>query len=257
MTNSIAFMNKKNIILKGLSAVFAVILWQFLAMKIEMDMLLASPVDVIKRLASIWKEPDFLSAVIFSFARISSGFLIAFVVGIILGVLAGRIKAVEYILFPYVTVIKTVPIASFIILCLLWLSFNQLTVLIGFLIVFPVIYTNVLQGIRSTDVKMRELAKLYRIPWQRQLVYIYLPSVKPYLLSACSISVGMAWKAGIAAEVIGLVDGSVGEMLYQAKVYFQNADLLCWTIIIIILSVASEKIFVFLLKSFFKGVEKL
>ena len=222
-----------------------------------MKMLLASPVDVLKRMSSIWKEPDFLSTILFSFVRISSGFLIAFAAGILLGILAGRLKFIEYLLFPYITAIKTVPIASFIVLCLLWLDFDQLTVLIAFLIAFPVIYTNVLHGIKCTDVKMRELARLYRIPWQRQLVYIYLPSVKPYLLSACSISVGMAWKAGIAAEVIGLVDGSVGEMLYQAKVYFQNADLLCWTIIIIFLSVVSEKIFVFLLKSFFKGVEKL
>lgn len=257
MTNSIIYMNKKNVILKGLSAVSAVIVWQLLAMKIGMDMLLASPVEVAERFTTIWKEPEFYSAVIFSFVRISSGFLIAFAAGIILGVLAGRIKAVEYILFPYVTVIKTVPIASFIILCLLWLSFSQLTVLIAFLIAFPAIYANVLQGVKSTDKKMLELAEIYHLPWKRRLLYIYMPSVKPYLVSACSVAVGMTWKAGVAAEIIGLVDGSVGEMMYQAKIYFQNADLLCWTIIIIVISVVSEKIFVFLLKSVFRGVEKL
>ena len=250
-------MNKKTQLWKGLSAAFALLLWQLLAMKIGMNILLASPVEVLKRLAGIWKETDFWSAVFFSFGRISLGFLLAFAVGIVLGILAGRLKFLEYFLFPYVTVIKTVPIASFIILCLLWMNFNQLTVLIAFLIAFPVIYTNVLQGIRSTDKKMRELAKLYRVPWQRRLIYMDMPSVKPYLLSACSVAIGMAWKAGIAAEVIGLVDGSVGEKLYQAKVYFQNADLLCLTILIILLSVLSEKIFVFLVKSVFRGVEKL
>ena len=247
--------NKK--LWQGVSAAFAVLLWQLLAMKIGTEMLLASPVDVVKRLLTIWREPDFWRTVFFSFGRISAGFLLAFAFGILLGLLAGRLKFLEYFLFPYVTVIKTVPIASFIILCLLWMNFHQLTILIAFLIAFPVVYTNVLQGIRSTDVKMREMAKLYRVPWQWQLLYIYLPSVKPCLLSACSISVGMAWKAGIAAEVIGLVDGSIGEMLYQAKVYFQNADLLCWTLVIILLSVLSEKGFVFLVKSVCRGVERL
>ena len=114
-----------------------------------------------------------------------------------------------------------------------------------------------MQGIKSTDGKMKELAALYRVPWTRQLLYIYLPAIKPYLLSACGVAVGMAWKAGVAAEVIGMVDGSIGEMLYQAKVYFQNADLLCWTIIIILLSVISEKLFMYLLKTAFMGVEKL
>ena len=257
MNNSTASMNKNIRLWKGLSTVLALIVWQILAINVGTDMLLASPLDVVVRLTSIWKEPDFRSAVFYSFGRISAGFLIAFAVGVVLGILAGRLKVLEYFLWPYVTVIKTVPIASFIILCLLWLNFNQLTILIAFLIAFPVVYTNVLQGIRNTDIKMRELAKLYQIPWQRQLLFIYLPSVKPYLLSACSVSVGMAWKAGIAAEIIGLVDGSIGEMLYQAKVYFQNADLLCWTIIIILLSVVSEKLFVFLVKAVFRGVERL
>ena len=247
----------KNTLYKVLSVVLSVVLWQILAMKINMEMLLASPFDVIKRLCTIWKEPDFISTVLFSFFRISSGFLMAFAAGIILGAVAGSLRFIEVLLWPYLIAIKNVPIASFIILCLLWMNFSQLTVLISFLIAFPVIYSNVLQGIKSTDKKKKELAKLYHVPWNRRLLYIYMPSVKPYILSAGSIAVGMAWKAGVAAEIIGMIDGSIGEMLYNAKVYFRNADLLCWTLIIIILSVCSEKLFRFILKTVFKGAEKL
>ncbi|NLD88698.1 MAG: ABC transporter permease subunit, partial [Clostridiales bacterium] len=185
------------------------------------------------------------------------GFLSAFAAGVFLGIAAGRLRALELLLWPYVVTIKAVPVASFIIFCLIWLDFTQLTILISFLIAFPVIYSNVLQGIKSTDVKMKELAKLYRVPWRKQLLYIYLPSVKPYLLSSCGVSVGMAWKSGVAAEVIGMVDGSIGEMLYQTKIYFQNADLMCWTIVIILLSVVTEKLFNLTLKGAFRGVEKL
>ena len=118
--------------------------------------------------------------------------------------------------------IKSVPIASFIIMCLIWMNYSQLTVLISFLIAFPMIYSNVLQGIKSTDNKMIEVAKIYRLSLRKQLLYIYLPSVKPFIISASSIAVGMTWKAGVAAEIIGIIDGSIGEKLYNAKICKSN-----------------------------------
>lgn len=249
--------NKRITLYKLLSILLALLVWQFVAMRVNMDMLLASPVKVLARLFSIWREPGFFSTVLFSLLRITAGYLAAFLAAVILGIAAGRLPILEWLLWPYVVTVKTVPIASFIILCLLWMDFDLLTVLISFLIAFPVIYSNVLAGFKNTDPKMKELAALYRVPWGRTLLYIYLPSVKPYLLSSAAVSVGMAWKAGVAAEIIGLVDGSIGERLYQAKIYFQNADLLCWTMIIILLSVLSEKLFLLLLKVVGKGVEKL
>ena len=250
---------KKNqvTLFKILSVLLALLVWQIAAMRVGMDMLLASPVQVVIRLFTLLKEPDFLSTVLFSLWRITKGYLLAFAAGVLLGVAAGRFQVIGWFLWPYIVTIKTVPVASFIILCLLWLDFNQLTILISFLIAFPVIYSNVLQGFKSTDPQMKELASLYRIPFSRQLFYIYLPSVKPYLLSASAVSIGMAWKAGVAAEVIGLVDGSIGERLYQAKIYFQNADLLSWTLVIILVCAFSEKLFVWLLKAVCKGAEKL
>ena len=247
----------KTTYLKILSVVIAIVIWQIAAMTVGNDMLFASPIKVLVRLASVWREKDFIPTVLFSFLRITSGYLCALVLGIILGTAAGKVRLIEILFKPYIAAAKAVPVASFIILFLIWLNYNALTVLISFLIAFPVIYTNVLQGIRSVDPKMKELVSLYGIPWKKQIVYIYIPSVKPYLLSAASVSVGMAWKAGVAAEVIGMIDGSIGDMLYQAKIYLQNADLLCWTLIIIILSIASEKLLSLLLKAFFKGVERL
>ncbi len=252
----ISFLNNTKV-RKTLSVLLALAVWQIAAAAVGSDMLLASPVRVLARLASLFREPGFFSSVLFSFLRITAGFLLAFFMGIVLGFAAGKSGAIETILWPWVVTGKTVPIASFIILCLIWMDHSGLTVLISFLIAFPVIYTNVLQGLRSTDEKKKELAALYRVPWTRRLLYIDLPAIKPYLLSASSVAVGMAWKAGVAAEVIGMVDGSIGDMLYQAKVYFQNADLLAWTVVIILVSVLSEKLFALLLKAFFRGVEKL
>jgi len=239
------------------AVVLALAVWQIAAMNVGSDMLFASPVKVFVRLTTVWREAGFLSTVFFSLLRVMSGFLLAFVSGTVLAVLAARFSIVETLLRPYIVTIKAVPVASFIILCLIWFSYARLTVFISFLIAFPVLFLNVLQGIRSTDPKLIEVANLYSVPFSRRLLYLYLPSVKPYLISACSIAMGMAWKSGVAAEVIGTVRGSIGKKLYDAKIYFQNADLLAWTVLIVLLSVLSEKLVVSLVKLFFGGVEKL
>ncbi|MCR4940070.1 MAG: ABC transporter permease subunit [Treponemataceae bacterium] len=252
-------MNKKAklTVQKAISVILALAVWQIASMVVGMDILLVSPLKVIMRLGTIWLEDGFITTLLFSLVRITSGCLLAIAAGIILALIAGRFHIAEVLLWPYVITIKSVPVASFIILCLIWLSFNQLTVFIAFLIVFPVVYSNVLQGIKSTDENMLEMAFLYRMPWRRRFLYIYLPSIKPYVISASSVSMGMAWKAGVAAEVIGVVNGSIGEKLYESKIYFLSADLFAWTIIIVLLSVGLEKILIFLIKVFFKRIERI
>ena len=248
---------KKEQIYKFGAIILAVIIWQIASMLVGMEMLLASPFTVLKRLCTLIFEKEFIHTVFFSMLRITGGFLLAFVLGCVLALLAGRFRIVEILLWPYIMAMKAVPVASFIILCLIWFSYTQLTVFIAFLIAFPVIYSNFLQGMKSTDKNLLEMAELYRVSWGRRFLYIYLPGVKPYIISACSIAVGMAWKAGVAAEVIGVVGDSIGEKLYEAKVYFQNAELLSWTIVIILLSVIGEKLFQLLIRAVFAGIEKL
>ena len=247
----------KKILLKTLSVLLALLIWQLISMKVGMELLLASPLEVVKRLFSIWTEPSFFSTVFYSLLRIMSGFFLAFVVGTVFGFLSYRFKAAEILLWPYVITARSVPVASFIILFLFWLTFDQLTVFISFLIAFPVIYSNVLNGLKATSSYMTELAKLYKVSWKNRLIYIYLPQIRPFLISSCSASVGMAWKAGIAAEVIGVVNGFIGERLYDSKIYLLSADLFAWTIIIVILSVILEKLFILCLKTVYKGVVTL
>ena len=160
-------------------------------------------------------------------------------------------------LWPVMSVIKSTPVASFIILCLIAMSSKNLSVFISFLMVLPIVYTNVLQGLLATDRKLMEMAGVFKMSWFTQLLYIYLPQVKPYLISACSLSLGIAWKSGVAAEVIGIPDGSIGERLYQAKVYLNSPELFAWTVVVIAVSIAFEKIFMLLLRQMYTGLEKL
>ncbi len=242
---------------KAASVLFALGVWHAAALMLNQSLLLVTPVAVVQRLFELLPTTDFVSAIVFSFTRIMLGFLLALVSGIVLAVLAGHLRLVEVGLWPLMHVIKSVPVASFIILCLIWLSSKSLSVFIGFLMVLPVVYTNMLHGIKSTDAKLLEMAALFRVGWGKKMRYIHLPHLKPYILSACSVSIGLAWKAGIAAEVIGIPDGSIGERLYDAKVYLSTADLFAWTAVIVLVSFAFEKLFLRALKLAFERVENV
>jgi NitT/TauT family transport system permease protein len=243
--------NKK--IEKLAAIVAAIAVWQICAMVVGNSLLLAAPLVVAKALLKMCFSMELWSTVSFSLVRIVSGFLLALVVGIVLAVAAGGFHIVEILLSPYMVAVKSTPVASFIVLCLIWLSSKSLSVFVAFLIVLPIIYTNVLQGIKSTDKKLLEMAELFRVKWWRKLYYIYIPQLKPYLISACSVSIGMAWKAGVAAELIGIPQGSIGEKLYEAKVYLSSSDLFAWTVVIIVISILFEKMFVHALKVFLKS----
>lgn len=235
---------------------FALSVWQISAMLLDKSLLLVTPITVVQRLFSLCTEVDFLSAILFSFVRIVSGYLLALVTGSLLAVIAGRFHLLEVMLWPFIAAIKSVPVASFIILCLIWLSSKNLSVFISFLMVLPIVYTNMLQGIKSTDNKLLEMVGLFRVGWLKKMKYIHLPQLKPYLISACSISIGLSWKAGIAAEVIGIPDGSIGEKLYEAKVYLNSGDLFAWTAVIVTISITFEKLFLLFIKRMFARLEK-
>lgn len=236
---------------KALSVALALLLWQVGATVLDLHLLLVTPLEVVKRLFTLVGENDFWRTLLFSFSRIVLGFALAFTLGCLLGVLSGKWPLLETLLWPYVITIKTVPVASFIIISLIFFSARQLPTFISFLMVFPVIYSNVLEGIRSTDKELLEMAHVFRIPWGRRLLYIYLPHLKPFLFSACSVALGMSWKSGVAAEVIGVASGSIGEKLYESKIYFLTEDLLSWTVVIVLVSVLFEKLFLRLMKASF------
>lgn len=249
--------SKKTFIAKTAAVLLALAVWQAVAMLIDSELILVTPIEVIKRLFTVWREPGFFASIAFTSSKIILGFLAAFFIGIGLGALAGRFRVAEILLWPWMLTVKSVPIASFVLIILLFVSSADISVFISFLIVLPIIYTNVLSAIKSTDSKLLEAAKLFGTPAKYRLLYISLPQIKPYLISASSVGCGLAFKAGVAAELIGIPTGSIGEALYNAKIYLNSADLFAWTVIIILMSVLFEKLFIFLLRLVFAGTEKL
>lgn len=206
-------------------------------------LLLATPWQAALRLLELLPDPAFWQAVGNSSARIFGGFLLSCVLASLLAALAAGSRWLRELLAPLVSVGKAVPVASFIILALVWLDARSLSLFISALMVFPPVYLNVLEGIRQTDRTLLEAAQVYRVPLRRRLWGIYLPQVLPYFRSAASLGLGLCWKAGAAAEVIGLPAGTVGERLYTAKIYLQTPDLFAWTAVILALAAAFEQLF--------------
>jgi NitT/TauT family transport system permease protein len=183
--------------------------------------------------------------------------LLGLILGTALALTAARFSIVEDLLWPFMTTVKSVPVASFIVLALMWLTSRELSVFISFLMVIPIIYTNILSGIKSSNREMDKVATVFRMSLGRRILYIWIPRIKPFMLSACSIALGLSWKAGVAAELIGIPSNSLGEMLYYSKIYFNTLDLFAWTVIIVLLSIGFEKLFISLLKFTFRRIEKI
>ena len=225
------------------AAALALCVWQAGAMALGNDLLLVTPIAVARRLCELIVTADFRATLGFTFSRISLGFLLALALAGILAALSAAVPFIETLLRPYVAAIQSVPVASFIILALVWLESRRLPLFIAALMAFPVVYRNVLEGIRSTSRELLEMARVFRVPFSRRLRGVDLPQVLPYFRAAADTALGLSWKAGTAAEVIGLCSGTIGERLYTAKVYFQTADLFAWTAVIVLLSVLFENLF--------------
>ena len=146
------------------------------------------------------------------------------------------------------SLVKATPVASFIMLALLWLDRDVLPVFISVLIVVPVVLSNTLAGIKAVDKDLLEVAEVFCFPYGRKLKRLYIPSVYPYFMSALRSSLGLAWKAGIAAEVLAVPALSIGKMIYDSKLYLETTDLFAWTAVVVIFSAIIEYFFCALFK---------
>ena len=218
-------------------------IWQILSMIIKEEILMVSPLIVIKALWKMILEKDFWQRVFISFGKITVGFFLGALGGSVMGAFSYKSKFAYALISPINQIIKSTPIASFIILLLFWVKSSNISIIISFLIVFPLFYSNIREGAENTDIKMLQMAEIYNFSTKNKILYIYFPEIMPYFISACSMGLGMCWKAGIAAEVIATPQNSIGDALYRSKINLDTAYLFAWTAVIIFISVAFEKIF--------------
>ena len=223
----------------ALVALFWLAAWQGLAMALgHGGLFLATPLQTLQALAVQLPTAEFWHRIAFSALRILAGFGLAVVCGLALGAAGARWVWVRRLIAPPMALIRAMPVASFVILALLWVSSANLSVVVSFTHVLPVIYAGVLGGIADTDRQLLEMAAVYRLPMHKRLRYIWLPGVFPSFCESCIAAMGMCWKSGVSAEVIGLPDHSMGDALYRAKITLSTPDVFAWTLVIVLLSAA-------------------
>lgn len=228
--------------------VFWLVAWELLDRIVDNRLLLAGPIRTLEALAEELVKTNFWAICAASFGRIALGFFLALVLGFLFALLSYKSKAIRRFVDPIVSLLKTIPMASFVILLLIWVGTQALTVYLAFLIVVPIIYTNVLTGFESASPSMLEMARVYRLSTWRTFMYVYRPAFMPFLYSSCKLSLGMSWKAGIMAEVLAVPALSIGKEMFTARTFLDTPALLAWTVVVMLLSMLFERIVLWVLK---------
>ncbi|MCM1363762.1 MAG: ABC transporter permease subunit [Faecalibacterium sp.] len=211
-------------------------------MAVGQELLVVSPLTVLENIFALIRTASFWQNILLSFVRIFSGYLLGVVVGCLLAYLTTSLKFLDELFRPILMLIKSTPVASFIILALVWIKKDYIPIFIVFLIVLPVMWSNVREGILSTDKEYLEMARIFHFSKFKQLKAIYFHSILPFFTAGATTTLGLAWKSGVAAEVLAMPVKSIGYNLYRSKITLETADLFAWTAVVIILSTVLEKI---------------
>ncbi|MBP5289447.1 MAG: ABC transporter permease subunit [Clostridia bacterium] len=233
---------------------FWIALWQILAMQTDLELILPAPLAVFRRLWELLGTGSFYATLGASFLRIGSGYLLGTAAGALLALAAWKLPPVKILLDPLMTVVRATPVASFIIVVILWLPREGVPAFIAALLVLPLVWQNTLLGLTGMDPALGEMATVFGIRGRKRFFRVEIPQVMPAFTAAAQTGLGLAWKAGVAAEVLALPKVSIGKMIYEAKQYLETPDLYAWTLAIILLSLGMEALFK---KLFGKGGSRL
>lgn len=221
--------------------------WQVASLLVGSDLVLAGPWETCARLISILTSPQTFSIVWFSLSRIAAGFLLAFALGVALGLAAHRWNAVRTLAAPFAAACRSIPVACVVVLLLIWVGSGAVSGIAVFLMAFPALYLAILEGLDQSGDPVHEMLLAFGVSGPRRFCAHIWQKVLPFAVAASKNACGMAWKAGVAAELIGTPRGSMGERVYQAKILFETADLFAWTVLIVVCSFLCERLFVWLL----------
>lgn len=241
---------RKRYIKKGMIVLFWLCIWQLAALLIGNSLLAAGPFQTVRALFREAALLSFWQTIGITMLKLLAGFLLALALGFLLGALSCRWSFMAELLAPLMLLAKTVPVASFVVILLIWWGAGRLSMAISFLVALPIIYVNVREGLINTDKKLLEMAKVFELPFQSRFFYLYRPALQPFLEGSLETALSMSIKAGVAAEIIGIPKFSIGGELYLSKIYLDTAGVFAWTFVVIVLSFLLEKAVLLLWKCF-------
>ena len=224
------------------------VIWQLIAMAVHQSIIVASPIQVLGVLGRLLATSATWLTAWTSFWHIATGFALGICLGAGLAWVGSLHRFADALLAPPIRAMRSVPVVSFIILLLIWGGSSWLATTVSCLMVLPAAFDNIAEGLRAVPLELREMTATFKVsPW-RAFRAVTAPAVWPGLIAACRIGVGLAWKSGISAEVIGLPSGTIGERLNLAKLYLATGDLFAWTALIVALGFGTEKLALWLLR---------
>ncbi len=221
---------------------FWLAVWQILAMLVDKSILLPSPVETVSVFFSLACQFRFWLICFTSVKSIFLGVLLGVLLGILIGALSYLSSVARYFFEPLLSLVKATPIASIIILFLVWIGKNHIPYVISLMMVTPIVASNVLEGLENIDKKLWEVTRVYKLSFSKSWKVLYRHSLMPYFMASLKSGIALAWKAGIAAEVLCTPDNSIGKMLYESQIYLETPTLFAWTLTVILLSYILEKL---------------
>lgn len=231
--------NKNKFLL--LCSVLALVgVWWIASLLAASPLLLPSPPRAFEGLIKIVRSPHFFPSVLSTIVRGLAGFLISVVLGTVIGVLSGLRPSIHVFLKPLLVTVRSTPVISIILLGLIWFDTGTVPVFIGFLVMFPIIATNVTEGIKSVDPGLVEMARLFNVKPLRILTRVYFPAITPFFLSGASSAMGIGWKAVIACEVLSQPHFAIGTGMQNAQTYLLVSEVVAWTLLAIFLGYIFE-----------------
>lgn len=234
---------KKNSSISVLSLLIILIVWKLTSILISADVILPAPEKVLKSLASIISTKSFTRALLSTLSRGLVGFIVSLLSGLIVGICAGLFKPFRHFIQPIISIIRSTPVISVILLALIWFNTNHVPIFVAFLMAFPIVCGSIIEGISTVDKKLLEMAKVYKVPFHKQVFRIYIPALTPFIISGASMSLGIIWKVVVAAEVLSQPQLGIGTSLNEAKAYLLTEEVFAWTVVALLLSFITEKIF--------------
>ena len=239
------------VVTKALIAVgvfaFWIWIWQLIYNKVGKDIIVPSPHNTWVRIKELMGEEEFWKITRDSVLRILQGFVCGTLLGVLLAVVTSMSKLLYALFKPIISIARATPVASLTIIMVVWVTNQRVPLFIVGLMVFPIIWGNTYEGIKNTDKKLLEMSRCFSVGVFKRFLHIYIPSVYPYFVAGISTALGLAWKSGIAAEILGSTQNSMGQQINDAKVYLDSEGKFAWTIIVIVLSIIFERIVVWLL----------
>lgn len=231
----------------ALAALFWLALWSAAALYVSQELILPSPISVLGTLLELCGRPEFWKAALLSLLRIFGGFAAGTLLGTLLAVLTARFELMDALFSPLIRIVRATPVASFIILALLWMGHALVPAFMAMLMVTPIVWESLRAAIEAVDPELLEMAFIYRFGSLKRIKLVYIPSVLSPYAASLATAVGLAWKSGIAAEVLSLPRLAIGTNLYYSKIYLETPSLFAWTIVVILLSFILEELFAHLL----------